>query len=188
MRVFTVTGASLLSLAMLAGLGTAPRSFASDPSLHIPQRPTTLEGDLAVLNAFVGDWEIQATWSHGATLTGRNEYRVGTAGRFLEATTFVRDNQGPVYERYHTVFAKNPAGAGLIAYGFQFDGTSTTSTFEVAGTAELPVLKASSTMGQTEIRQTIAFENPDRYRWHVEMRPPGGAWATAMDDHWQRVR
>lgn len=175
------------SALLFAGAGLAPRSFASDPSLTIPERPAELRGDLAILNAFVGNWEIQATWSHGATLTGRNEYRVGTGGYFLEATTFVQDNDGPVYERYHTVFAKNPEGDGLVAYGFQFDGSSSVASFEAAGTPELPKLISHSTMGAAELRQTVAFETPDKYRWHVEMRQPGGEWMTVMDDHWQRV-
>ncbi|MEM8962858.1 MAG: hypothetical protein AAGD38_15340, partial [Acidobacteriota bacterium] len=64
-----------------------------------------LHESVADLEPFLGTWELDATWSHGATVWSKAIYRPIVDGRFVEIKTWVSDNGGPVYLRYHSVLS-----------------------------------------------------------------------------------
>src|SRR4051794_2481569 len=59
---------------------------------------------LAPLARFVGEWEVDGTWSDGKALHARGVYSWGLGKTILHAKTFVRDGDRE-YQRYEGVMA-----------------------------------------------------------------------------------
>ncbi|HMQ16771.1 MAG TPA: hypothetical protein PKC49_12435 [Phycisphaerae bacterium] len=179
---------ALLGAAILAlGLGGQRGPDSPGP------RPTELQGPIEKLSPFLGTWEIEATWSSGEKLWARNEYRVGVGGRFLEATTFARDGDGKVYERYLTIFCYDAAKKAFVSHGFTFDGTAKVTPVDVGEEAGRPIVSLQWKIGEgdaaPEFRQRVAFVDGDSYRWQVWTRSGGAEdWSPMMDGVWKRVR
>lgn len=156
-----------------------------------PAGAQPLSSDFAMLAPLIGDWEVSAQWQWGDTLKARNEYRVGIAGRFLEVRTIVRDNDGPEYVRYKTVYAVNPDAAGdpkapeFIAYGFAVDGSVT--VLPVSLEDGVLRMRMDGKGGGPSIRQEAGPFTDTGYKWKVEMLD-GAEWTVVMDAEYKRVK
>ncbi len=179
-----------ISLAAAAlSLVLAPAALADDAPLSAPPRPEHVaDGPLQALDYFIGDWVIDARWAWGDTLNARNEYRVGLGGNFVEVATIVRDNDGPVYERYFSVYAHDAATNQTTAIGFTHDGSVTNLPTEVRKEGDAIVILTDMTEGGTRIRQRVKTDGPDAYTWKVWMTPAGSdAEQQIMEGVWRRV-
>ncbi len=154
------------------------------------QQEPVLTGELAAMSYFLGDWEIEATWSWGATLKGRNEYRVGLNGRFIEQRTIVSDNGGPMYERYRTVYAHD-AESGFLAHGFSSDGSFKTVDLAIEtdeGGAVTAIQINNEQPDGSVIRNRVERRDAASYGWIVHMRAnEEEEWRPLIDGVWTKV-
>lgn len=179
------THATVLSIA----LALTTSALAVPPSVA-PDRPDTLaQGPLEPLNYFVGDWTIDATWSWGTTLKGRNEYRVGLHGQFLEVRSLVRDGDGPLYERYHSFYTYDKANDKYVAWGLAFDGSATTMPHTLEVVEGLPRMEfITDNPDGSRLRQTLVAVDENTCEWKVWMTAAGAdGEQQIMDDQWERV-
>ena len=177
------------SLALAMILTIAPLAPAEPPSLA-PERPDRLvEGPLEPLNYFVGDWAIDARWAWGDTLEGRNEYRVGLGGRFLEVVTLVRDNGGPLYERYHSFYTYDAANDRHVAWGLAADGSVSSMPHTLEVVDGLPHMEfITDNPDGSRLRQTLTAIDENTCAWKVWMTAAGNEGEQLiMDDQWERV-
>lgn len=122
---------------------------------------------LESLAPFIGDWEVETTWSNGTALWARNEYRVMLGGAYIDVLTWARDGEGDPYLRYYSVYRWDTEQEKIVATGFQSDGTSESLVMEPGGDAggfrtewgEYPM----------RIRQSIGVPEDGRYAWKVWM-------------------
>ncbi len=178
------------TLAMTTALMLPTTALATPPSVA-PARPDRLvDGPLEPLNYFVGDWTIDATWSWGTSLKGRNEYRVGLHGLFLEVRSLVRDGEGPLYERYHSFYTYDKAKQQHVAWGLAFDGSASilNHTLEV-GNNDLPRLEfVTENPDGSRLRQVMQAVDENTCEWRVWMTAAGDEGEQQiMDDQWERV-
>ncbi|MBX3382578.1 MAG: hypothetical protein KF864_03615 [Phycisphaeraceae bacterium] len=127
--VCTITAAIILA----AGIAS-PLPVASGQGQPAGARATPdLDPAMEALRGYVGyAWEINTSWESGQSLRARNEYRVGLNGKFVTADTFVKDDKGGEYQRYHSVFAKHPDRPGMLQiHGFTYDGSTDLSEVEI---------------------------------------------------------
>jgi len=175
--------------ALCCALAVAAHAHASEPIAR-PSRPEKLvEGPLEPLNYFIGDWTIDATWSWGDRLNGRNEYRVGLQGRFLEVSTIVQDNDGPVYERYYSFYTYDRENESFVAIGLNSDGSTTSMPHTLDVVDGLPVM-AFDTENEdgSRLRQTFEAIDQDTCAWKVWMTAAGAAAERQiMEGRWERV-
>ncbi len=151
-----------------------------------PSRPEKLQGELGRLSYFLGTWEINGAWSSGQKLHARNEFRIGLGGRFMEITTSVRDGDGPVYERYRTIYQHTPDG--FVGHGFVFDGTAKSVPVEVTFEPTLK-MRTELTENGTTVRNDAIRIDDDSYAWKVWVRGADDAeWVSVMDGVWKRVK
>lgn len=166
---------SLLTLSLLLSTGLAPRAG------EVPLDGTPLWP----LAWFIGQWEIDTTWSDGTPLRSRNVFTVGLGGRFLEAQTFAADGDGDMYERYRTIYAYDNETGQIVSYGFTYDG-SVTIVDDMKLDEDGPALTSEWSGDGAAIRQTVKFLSPDEYNWKVWTRTDGD-WGLIMDANWHRV-
>ncbi|MEQ8770987.1 MAG: SRPBCC domain-containing protein [Phycisphaerales bacterium] len=175
--------------AALMVMGVSAFGVAAAPPTEIPPRPAGLAGELAPLSYYLGDWTIEATWAWGMTLEGRNEYRVGVGGRFLEVITVASDNGGEPYERYHSFYTPQKEGDAYVATGFTYDGTTSSIpyTFEVED--GLPTIRTDVVNPDgSRLRQEIDPVDANNAAWRVWMTPPGSDQEQqVMDGVWTRA-
>ncbi len=175
----------------VAGEKAAARSAevgADAPTL--PPAAKTLTGPIAKMTPFLGTWRFEGHWANGQSLWSQNVYRVGLAGRFVEAVTYAKDGDGAVYERYLTVFGHDAKTGKYVTYGFTFDGTAKTLPMDVSETDGKLTLQSQWSAGPAagEIRQRVTVLDKDTYRWQVWTRQGAGEWVAIMDGEWKRVK
>ncbi len=155
--------------------------------LAAPPRPEHVsDGPLVLLDYFIGDWEIEATWAWGATLRARNEYRVGLGGNIVEVTTIVQDNDGPIYERYLSFYTTH--NGDYTAIGLTYDGSFSQLPYTLENDGESIALTTDSTTNGTRLRQRFETDGPDTYTWKAWMTPAGSdTEQLIMDGVWRRV-
>ena len=174
---------SLIAGLILAILSMPPATTARAGEVPLDGTP------LWALAGYIGNWEIDAEWSDGSRLWGRNEFTVGLAGQFINIDTYARDGDGDgdKYQRYFSVYAADPTTGALTAYGFNFDGTVTiVDDIELTGTVTDASLTTRWSAGDSEIRQTIRLISEDEYSWKV-WSGSGDGWELIMDGTWKRV-
>lgn len=161
-----------------------PCAFANTPASEPADGAATLHERLAVFEPYLGTWELDAAWSSGATVYSKAQYRPAVGGQFVEAMTWVSDNGGPLYLRYHSFLGLDADGK-VLAQNFNFDGTMKSVDYEMP---EPGVLVTEWTMGQASIRERYEPQDDNTARWQVWMRPAGtdGEWQAAMDGQWKR--
>ncbi len=155
-----------------------------------PERPSRLsEGPLEPLNYFIGDWTIDATWSWGNRLRGRNEYRVGLNGEFLEVKTIVQDNEGPVYERYFSFYTYDKNTESFVAMGLNSDGSTSSLPHTLEVIDGLPQMEFVTTNPDgSSLRQILAAIDKDTCDWRVWMTAAGEETEQQiMEGQWERV-
>lgn len=205
MRTPIALTAIALAALLLPGCATspAPDTTPTPSTAATPILPATktvnanelLGTPLEPLAQYLGDWEINATWTNGTTLWARNEYRSMLGGKFVYATTYVSDNAGPTYPRYITIYSWDPAQSKIIAHGFDQAGATTTVTMNtLPDGAIMSQWSISDDPNSPRIRQQISAVTNDSYRWQVWMLPPAPAEPSQrptpiqmMDGRWERV-
>lgn len=155
-------------------------------------KPQKLSADFKPLEVFVGEWEVTAEWTNGTKLWAKNDYRIGLGGNFLEATTFAKDDEGEVYERYRTVFLWDKTRETFVSHGFSHDGTvsvtdqKTRKTEDGRTIVESQWTPAGSPM---TIKQKLEVIDHDSYSWKVWGRQGAdGEWNSMMVGTWKRVK
>ncbi|MEM8995261.1 MAG: SRPBCC domain-containing protein, partial [Acidobacteriota bacterium] len=161
--------------------------LAATPAAAEESPPDLLHERLAVFEPYLGTWELDTTWSSGASVWSKAEYRPAVGGQFVEVKTWVSDGGGPAYLRYHS-FLGMDADGGVIARNFNHDGTTQSVDYEMP---EAGVLVTEWSMGQGSIRERYAPSDDGTARWQVWMRPAAAGadaeWQQIMDGKWRRV-
>lgn len=172
---------AVLFFSMAALLATAFESPAAPEKL--------VDGEIAKLQPWIGNWEINSKWASGQALWARNEYRVGLGGKFVEADTYAKDGDGEPYHRYKTIFTFDESKKKFVSYGFTSDGKVQVVENKLEQVDGKVALTSSWAMGETEVKQTVKILNNDEYAWNVWMRPVEGdaEWAQSMEGTWKRV-
>ncbi len=176
------------AIAMMV-MGSATGGVLAAPPSEVPARPAELVGELAPLNYYLGDWTIEATWAWGITLEGRNEYRVGVGGRFLEVITVASDGGAAPYERYHSFYTPQKDGDAYVATGFTYDGTTATIPYTFEMDEGLPTIRTDVRNDDgSRLRQEIDPIDENSAAWRVWMTTPGSdAEQQIMDGVWTRA-
>jgi hypothetical protein len=132
-----------------------------------------------------GEWRINASWSGGQPLEGRQTFDWGIAKKFVVAKTYVKGKDGTEYQRYETFFGVKDKK--LAAWGFVFDGHVDVTEFTVEGkklTGTRPIAGADGAPGGT-LKQVIDLVKPDEFRWTVTIERDGQT-QTLIDASWMR--
>ena len=168
---------------LVAFLGLITASFAAAESGTLEGTP--LEG----LTAFLGNWEVETQWADGTPLWARNEFRIGLGGNFIEASSFTKDENDKVYERYYTIFANDTESDSITSYGYTYDGSVTIiEGINVANVDGFVTMTTEWSAGADAIRQTVSVTSNETYHWKVWAKSAGQeGWALIMDTDYQRV-
>ncbi|MCA9309741.1 MAG: SRPBCC domain-containing protein [Phycisphaerales bacterium] len=139
----------------------------------------------------LGVWTIHATWSFGATLDAKAEYREGVEGRFVHARTWVSDNGGPTYLRYETTICpgESTEGETYDLHSFIHDGRVDVRAWEVEERDEGAVFVAHWEMPNgAPIREEMRLVDAETLTWKVWSRPDASAaWDQIMDGSWTKL-
>lgn len=148
-------------------------------------RPT-LDPGLAVLEKFVGHWEIDASWADGSTLQATSEYSIDVGGKFIRAATYPSDGGAEKYHRYTSFF--QPTEEGITVHGFIFDGSKSVDQLDIVSLDPPTFEIVTSSDAGGKLRQRVEMTSEDAYRWRVWSQPSADAqWAALMDGVWNRV-
>jgi hypothetical protein len=198
LKVFAMSG-----LAILIG-GLACINADASPLL-IPQDEETprissrsavaapeLDENLSPLLPYLGYWEVNSEWSSGDKLWARNEFSIGLGGKFVEARTYTKDEDGTAYCRYLTIYAWDKEQSKIVSHGFTYDGTTSlglpleTST-SADGKPQLNSMWKPDPKSDAEIKQTITIIDDGSYSWKVWSRPDeDGKFEQIMDGVWKK--
>lgn len=177
-----------MRILLLAFTFLTTAAAAQSPAIQAPE----LSPDLEPLKIFVGKWEINAKWTSGSKLWARNTYRVGLGGKFIEASTFAKDGEGEVYERYRTVFFWDKVKKTFVTHGYSFDGTVSIVNLKSEKTDDGRTIVESQwnpAGGSMTVKQRLEAIDNDSYSWKVWGREGGdGEWNPMMDGVWKRVK
>lgn len=189
MTLFRMSRSGLFLALALGFWGVLPATARAteEPSAKAgDEKRTELHPSMAAWQPYLGAWEVDATWTSGAKLWSRAEYRPAVAGRFVEIKTWVRDGDGPVYLRYHSMVGPGDEEGDFRAHNFTFDGRHQTVDYQ---TADDGALTTEWEMGEATVRERLELKKvSEGARWQVWMGQPGGAkWAPLMDARWRRV-
>jgi hypothetical protein len=75
-------------------------------------KPVKKPDPMALLAPFVGEWQVEGTWSSGDKLRARGVYQWGLGKKILHARTFVM-NGDKEYQRYESIMAWHPEKKSL---------------------------------------------------------------------------
>jgi hypothetical protein len=143
------------------------------------------ENKLAMLERFVGEWEVDGKWSDGNALHARGVYEWGLGQKILKAKTFVRDGDKE-YQRYESVLAWHPEKKSLYEITFAFDGALTEVLIDATGEDTLQIGYTPVTADKpSNVRQVIKFVDKDHFRWTVSLKD-GDEWKQLIDATWKR--
>ena len=151
-----------------------------------------LDGMLSRLEPWLGTWQIEATWAGGGTVWSQVEYRPMLDGAFIEAVSYVSDNGGEVYQRYHSVMAAGDWANQVIAHTFNNRGAYEQTVLSIEGDGIGLVSTTAWGMDGTQIKERLELTSRDTMHWQVWMRNGNAAddapdWAQIMDGTWHRV-
>jgi len=135
------------------------------------------------VDMLIGTWRIDATWSDGTALWAQAEYRPVLGGAFVEGRVFVRDGDGPLYQRYRSFFTGVEEPGAVVAHTFGADGSYTGTRLEVDG----PVITTEWSAGETTIAERMELESAESMRWQVWITGSGGDREEIMDGRWRKV-
>jgi len=135
------------------------------------------------VDTLVGIWQIDAAWSDGTALWAQAEYRPVLDGAFVEGRVFVRDGDGPLYQRYRSLFVGTAGGDSAVAHTFSADGSYAESLLQVDG----PVITTEWSAGETTISERMELESSEVMRWQVWTTAAGGDRTLVMDGRWRRT-
>ncbi len=162
MRAFFEQGNEWSLQQLKAYLSQQPDAETHAPGLQ-------LDDHLAPLRRFLGgQWEVHGTWSSGEPLHARTIYELGVGGRFVQARTYVLQEDGTEYQRYETLYGWNAADETLAYTSYAYDGNITAGTIASidADTLLYAAAKAAPSASGT-IGQTFEFLSDDEARWTV---------------------
>lgn len=166
-------------------------SHAPDIEVHAAGDTPLAGKPLEPFAPFLGTWEIKATWSSGEELHAFNTYTPIMNGAFVEASTKVSDNNGPLYVRYKTIFAHHKETNTIVAHGFTYDGSVSEVTTNVEKQEDVTVIESSwnPNDGPVTIRQRVETIDNDSYSWKVWVSAPNDptTWNQLMDGVWKRL-
>ncbi|MEM8835057.1 MAG: SRPBCC domain-containing protein [Planctomycetota bacterium] len=148
-----------------------------------------LHESIEALEPLLGTWEIEATWSHGDTLRGYAVYESVLNGRFVVGRTWVRDNGGPVYERYVTTYGAGAEPGVIATSSATFDGSMASASVETVETERGMSMRSewsADPQGASVFAQSFTIDGEEA-RWLVKMASPGEPDVTMMDGTWRRV-
>lgn len=162
-----------VTMAQMAATSVAPVQQASG---------STLKGELAAFEPFLGVWEIQANWSTGEPLHAISSYTPTLDGAAVELRTWVKKPDGTYNERYHSVL-RHEEGRGLVTRDLIYDGTLRESTYAMEG----KTLRTQWTQDGVTIDDAITLENDNALNWQVGMDQDGsGEFKVIMNAQWER--
>ena len=135
------------------------------------------------VDELIGTWQIDAVWADGTALWAQAEYRPVLDGSFVEGRVFVRDGDGPLYQRYRSFLAGAEDPGDVVAHTFAADGSSTESRLQVDG----PVITTEWSMGGTTIAEEMELESAELMRWRVWLTGADEIRNQVMDGVWRKV-
>ncbi len=135
------------------------------------------------IDPLIGTWRIDAVWSDGSALWAQAEYRPVLGGAFVEGRVFVRDGDGPLYQRYRSFFAGAGDPGAVAAHTFGADGSYGETRLQVNG----PVITTEWSAGETTITERMELETRESMRWQVWTTAAGGDRDLVMDGRWRKV-
>ena len=160
----------LLPLLCVAAVGPATTTESAAPDVPAPLAP--------LVEYIGGEWRIDATWSNGQPLRGRQVFEWGVGRKFIVARTFAH-GPGGEYQRYHTIYGVEDGK--LTAWGFTFEG----QVEKVHFTIDAQKLSMSRPIKGGTLHQSIELRKPHESRWIVELERDGRR-EQLMDGLWMR--
>lgn len=140
---------------------------------------------IKLLEPFIGEWTIHATWTGGEALVARNINAWMVGGAHLSDQTFVGE-AGKAYQRYQTIMSYDQKLGCLVSYSFAFDGKVSVVRVDTEDGKTFKFGFTPLDEHESNVRQTITFDGPDTYRWVVEIRSQENQWTQIMDGTWKR--
>ena len=142
-------------------------------------------GPLEKVARLLGEWRIEAQWTGGEALKGRQTYEWGLNKKFIVAKTFVTKNDGSgEYQRYESVFGVKDGK--LVSYNFTYDGTSSVSEAQLDGDTLRITGKVGGSGGAVVIKQELVLSTGTESRWQVWVVRDGKE-EQVMDGTWRRT-
>jgi len=135
------------------------------------------------VDTLIGTWQIDAEWADGTILWAQAEYRPVLGGAFVEGRVFVRDGDGPLYQRYRSFFTGAEEPGAVIAHTFSADGSHAESRLQVVGS----VITTEWSADQTTIAERMEIESAERMRWQVWITVADAVRTQVMDGVWRKV-
>jgi hypothetical protein len=157
---------------------------ASEISAQDKAKPT-VNGQLAPLTRFIGEWTVEGKWNSGDELRARNVYEWGLGKKIIKSKTFVKSDKGE-YQRYEGVMAWHPKKKQLFIISFAYDGNMTENVIEPKDDSTILIGFVPFQEGEpNKVRQTIQFKDNDHFTWRVELQGDGG-WQELINATWVR--
>jgi uncharacterized protein YndB with AHSA1/START domain len=135
------------------------------------------------VDSLIGTWRIDAVWSDGTALWAQAEYRPVLGGAFVEGRVFVRDGDGPLYQRYRSFFTGAEEPGAVVAHTFSADGASAESLLQVEG----HVITTAWSAGGMTIAERMELESAEVMRWQVWITGADDDRKEIMDGTWRKV-
>jgi hypothetical protein len=143
------------------------------------------DNKLAILDRFVGEWEVEGQWAEGSSLHARSVYEWGLNKKILKAKTFVRDGDKE-YQRYESVLAWHPDKKSLYEISFAFDGAISEYLIESKDEDTLRMGWTPVTPDKpSRVRQVLKFLDKDHFQWTVSLQD-GESWKQLIEATWKR--
>ena len=142
---------------------------------------------LAPLARFAGAWTLDAKWADGTPLRARAVYEWGLGGKIMRARTFII-NGTDERQRYEDVIAWDPRRESIVDVSFSVDGAINEMLVESKDEHTLLFGWKPYHEGKPgRVRQTITFDDKDRFVWIVELNTEG-EWKQIMEGTWVRAK
>jgi len=143
-----------------------------------------LDESLALFEPMLGAWEINTSWHNGPTIWARAEYRPAVGGKFVEVKTWVSDDGGPVFMRYHTLIGPGTDAGRYDMTSFKHEGTVSDGELVLG---EDGALHYEWEMGETTVIERLGLGENETH-WTVWMRQgQNGEQDEVLDGTWTKM-
>ncbi len=146
-----------------------------------------LVGPMERFNGMLGTWQVEGTWSWGATLEATAVHTAGLNGHFMEIKTTVSDNGGPEYVRYTSTVYHDAAESTYRTFSRQHTGGAADAPWTPDVRDGRDVWTSGFDTDGASIREELSLTEDDTMLWVVEMKRGDGPWLEALHAEWKRV-
>lgn len=193
-RVEVATDGTTMAWTVWTTTAAGERSRVMDGSWHktdatapVPVAPDTLSGSLTGLSPLLGGWELAPVADDDVIRWSRIEYRIGLAGRFVDATAWTAGG-GYWHPTSETVFVAGGDAEPGARVSFSADGHVGQADVELGhGEAGIVVDISPESAASSDLKEIIAVTPLASCQWQVWVRPPGAMeWSIPVDARWLR--